>query len=278
MKPQWIESFHGHVLAFTGRVFVDGNWEIREDCVRMAMARGAADWKTDMSRKVSLLVHGDLASQNVTDKTRQYSKKLKLADTLRRSGHELAIIDGQGFADLLDGYPARNRELRVAGVGEVLVLPSLGEGILGGPLAERAPTAHQPSSLTVDLEALDRATAAHEATLLAFARRLASRGLVPQRHGRNAPKFDVGWADGLTVYVAEVKSLGSAVEDQQIRLGIGQVVDYAEQLRSRPAIPGQSVRAVLVLERRPREPDRWMAAAESVGIGLTWGPDFVGWG
>lgn len=50
----WITSFRGHTLAFTGKVFVDGDWVVREDCVLMANARGAAGWKPDMSRKVTL--------------------------------------------------------------------------------------------------------------------------------------------------------------------------------------------------------------------------------
>ena len=226
-----------------------------------------------MSGKVTLLVHGDLASQNVTDKTRQYSKKLKLADTLRRSGHALAVIDGQGFADLLEGYPARNRELRVASVDEVLVLPVIGEGILGGPLTTRTPVRHEPLQLRVDLEALDRGTAAHEATLAAFADSLASRGFAPQRPGRLAPQFDVGWSSGSVVHVAEIKSLGSSVESQQIRLGIGQAVDYAQQLRS-TAAASQVVQAFVVLERRPHDADRWLAVAASARVKLTWGPEF----
>lgn len=76
----------------------------------MAKTRGAVDWKADMSGRVSLLVHGDLASQHVTDRTRQYSKKLILADQLRRAGKPIDIVDGQGFADLVAEYPARNEQ------------------------------------------------------------------------------------------------------------------------------------------------------------------------
>lgn len=272
LSPEWVTSFRGHVLAFTGRVLIDGGWTIREDCWRMARTRGAADWKTDMSGRVTLLVHGDLASQHVTDRTRQYSKKLKLADELRRSGKSVAIIDGQGFADLVNGYPARNRELLFDGPSDVLVLPELGEGILGGPLSTRQIPVHEPSELTLNLEALDRGTAAHEATVTALSRALEGRGLRPQRPGRHAPAFDVGWTEDGVVNIAEVKSLTGTDQTQQIRLGLGQVLDYAQQIRL-SGLESSPVQPVLVLEHEPSHP-RWTETASSAGVKLMWGPTF----
>ena len=76
LNSEWVTSFRGHVLAFTGKVWIDGSWTIREDCARMAKARGPFDWKADMSGRVSMLVHGDLASQHVTDRTRQSASVL----------------------------------------------------------------------------------------------------------------------------------------------------------------------------------------------------------
>lgn len=271
-SSEWVTSFRGHVLAFTGKVLIDGSWTIREDCVQMAETRGAVDWKQDMSGRVTLLVHGDLASQHVSDRTRQYSKKLILADTLRRSGKPVMVIDGQGFADLLKGYPARNRKLLVAGPSQVLVLPDLGEGILGGPLSTKQVPVHEPSELTLDLKALDRGTAAHEGTVAALSKTLEGCGLLPQRPGRHAPAFDIGWTDSGVVHIAEVKSLTGTDEAQQIRLGLGQVLDYAQQLRL-SRLSSSSVQPVLVLEREPTHP-RWKETATSAGIELIWGPAF----
>lgn len=272
LNSEWVTSFRGHMLAFTGKVWIDGSWTIREDCVRMAKTRGAVDWKADMSGRVSLLVHGDLASQHVTDRTRQYSKKLILADQLRRAGRPIAVVDGQGFADLVAGYPARNRKLMFAGPSDVLVLPELGEGVLGGPLSTRQIPVHEPSELTLNLEALDRGTAAHEATVAALSKTLEQRGLLPQRPGRHAPAFDLGWTEGGVVYIAEVKSLTGTDQTQQIRLGLGQVLDYAQQIRqSRLAV--SPVQPVLVLEHEPSHP-RWIETASSAGVELIWGPTF----
>lgn len=272
LRSEWVTSFRGHVLAFTGKVWIDASWTIREDCGRMAETRGAVDWKPDMSGRVTLLVHGDLASQYVTDRTRQYSKKLILADKLRRSGSPLAIIDGQGFADLVNGYPARNRKLLFAGPSDVLVLPDLGEGILGGPLSTRQIPVHEPSELTLNLDALDRGTAAHEATVAALSRTLERRGLLPQRPGRHAPAFDVGWTEDGGVNIAEVKSLTGTDQTQQIRLGLGQVLDYAQQIRL-SWLSSSPVQPVLVLEHEPSHP-RWTETASSAGVKLIWGPTF----
>ena len=150
MRSDWVTSFQGQVLAFTGKVLVDGDWTVREDCALMAKRRGALDWKPDMSAKVTLLVYGDLASANVTDKTRGYSKKLALAERLRSDGKSIAVIDGPGFSDLCTGFPARNRILRPESTDEYLVLPQVGEGILGGPLTISLVPDHANKSFQVD--------------------------------------------------------------------------------------------------------------------------------
>ena len=226
-----------------------------------------------MSGRVSLLVHGDLASQHVTDRTRLYSKKLILADKLRRAGKPIAIVDGQGFADLLAGYPARNRKLMFASPSDVLVLPELGEGVLGGPLSTRQVPTHEPSELTLNLEALDRGTAAHEATVAALSKTLEQRGLLPQRPGRHAPVFDLGWTENGVVYIAEVKSLTGTDQTQQIRLGLGQVLDYAQQIRQ-SRLAAFPVQPVLVLEHAPSH-TRWAETASSAGVELICGPTFL---
>ncbi|MFJ3639491.1 hypothetical protein ACIPRD_07050 [Streptomyces sp. NPDC090108] len=75
------------------------------------------------------------------------------------------------------------------------------------------------------------------------------------------------------IFVAEVKSLTGAREDQQMRLGIGQILDYAHQLRS--TCPSAAIRPVLVLEKCPSAV-HWTALADSVGLRLTWAPEFAG--
>ena len=273
MQQEWVTNFRDHVVAFTGKVLVDGDWVLREDCIRMVMTRGAREFKSDMSGKVTLLVHGDLASASVTDKTRQYSKKLKLADQLRATGHTIFVIDADGFFDMCEGFPARNRQLRAASDLDVLVLPQVGEGILGGPIRSFAPSLHSGAVRDRDLLGLDQGTAAHEHTRFAFAKALARRGIVAEEAGRRSPRFDLGWVENNTVFVAEVKSLADPADPHQIRLGLGQVLDYAQRLRSTGL--NFDVRGVVVLEREPVEADHWRATAREAGVNLVWGPRFA---
>ena len=58
-------------------------------------------------------------------------------------------------------------------------------------------------------------------------------------------------------------------EDQQVRLGLGQVLDYWHQIHQTRRAP----QPVLVLERRPMR-TRWHELAESLGVILDYGPSF----
>ncbi|MEO3785162.1 hypothetical protein ABGB12_17660 [Actinocorallia sp. B10E7] len=108
---------------------------------------------------------------------------------------------------------------------------------------------------------------------MALIEHLAQKEIKARQHARNAPRFDAGWTHDDDVFVAEVKSLTGTSEEQQIRLGIGQILDYAHQLRS--THPDDRIRPVLVLEKQPTDP-RWTSVADQSGILLTWAPDFAG--
>jgi hypothetical protein len=79
------------------------------------------------------------------------------------------------------------------------------------------------------------------------------------------PQYDLAWEIGDVIVVVEVKSLGSLTE--QMRLGVGQVIEYRYNmagLHSRP------VRAVLFVEHDPGAD--WVALCDSEGIVVAW-PD-----
>lgn len=227
----WVRTLKGQTLCFTGAALIDGVRKVRRDCVALAKKRGA-ETKTDFSRSVSVVVHGDLASKFVTDSNREYSRTLIRTAAERARKHHVCVVDANGFADLVNLVPARCRNLRRAtGDNErVLVLPQTGDGILGGLLLPRKPGRHDGVVAKVDLDQLDRGTAAHEATIAALTAHLAAQNIDACGHFRHAPRFDVGWARDKALFIAEVKSLTDANEDQQIRLGIGQILDYAHQL------------------------------------------------
>ncbi|GAB2809079.1 hypothetical protein GCM10027073_47280 [Streptomyces chlorus] len=267
-----VRNLSGHTVCFTGRVLVDGEWTVRSRCEQLVMDRGA-DPKTDFSRKITLVVYGDLASKVVTDSRRAYSSKLVGADISRNDGQHVCVVDADGFSKLLKRRPAPCLKLRRSGGGRVrpVAAAPTADEVLGGPLQVRRPGRRSSAQLTLDLSHLDKATSAHEATVSALLVHLSGRGVEVRTHAPGAPAFDAGWSRGTDVFIAGVKSLTGAREDQQIRLGIGQVLDYAHQLRT--AHPGRRLHPVLVLEKRPVDP-RWSSLARSAGIRLTWAPGF----
>jgi len=134
---------------------------------------------------------------------------------------------------------------------------------------------HDPTGLELDLSGLDTGTAAHQETLA----RLTAALTPTVAQTLNSPKVDAAWRsriDSAVLVIAEVKSLTGAHQAQQIRLGIGQVLDYAVTLRAGPPDGVETIRPVLVLEKQPDDPERWGAVAASAGIALTWAPAFVG--
>jgi hypothetical protein len=79
------------------------------------------------------------------------------------------------------------------------------------------------------------------------------------------PAFDLAWFVDHTLVVVEVKSCTPDNQTQQLRLGIGQVLDYEDTLLGR----GHTVQPVLYLEEQPADP-RWSGLAQRHGIQLIW--------
>jgi hypothetical protein len=256
------------MVAYTGYVFIDGTWVPQATCAELAAQRGA-DWRDDWSSEVTLLVHGDLAGKQVIDPERGYSRKLVSAQQSRRQKRHVHVVDADGFSDLLAGTEAPCRRLRRR-AGEIFVAGKVGDRILGGPLKpRRIPRRSSGDVLQVDWDRIDAATAAHEETIRALIAHLRREGVEVRGPWRGGPLFDAGWTRGRTVYVAEVKSLLGVRQDQQIRLGLGQLLDYEYRI---PKGLGRVV-PVLVLERQPTS-DHWTRLCASHGVCLTWAPNF----
>jgi hypothetical protein len=135
--------------------------------------------------------------------------------------------------------------------------------------ADETVTTDDRQPFEVDPDRIDRGLRAHRRVQNALADWVTGRNLEPVSPGIGDPEFDVGWWDNDIVFVAEVKSLTATNENGQLRLGLGQVLDYADQIRRH----GHRVQAVLAVEREPSD-GRWVALCESVGVTLTWPPDW----
>ena len=118
---------------------------------------------------------------------------------------------------------------------------------------------------SVDPNVVDRYTRGHAQTQNALADFLSDHGITPNSPSPSDPDFDLGWKSGGTWFVAEVKSLTAQNEARQLRLGLGQVLDYQDALLKRYA----RVRAVLAVERQPGDP-RWVALCERHDVILVW--------
>lgn len=117
-----------------------------------------------------------------------------------------------------------------------------------------------PVIFEVDPEIIDRGNVGHATTQNLVANWLTEHGITPL-DSSGIPKFDVAWRTHGVTYVGEVKSLQPANERHQIRVGIGQVLEYAYQLDAQP---------VLIVEQRPTLADYWTAVCGSCGVQLVW--------
>jgi hypothetical protein len=109
--------------------------------------------------------------------------------------------------------------------------------------------ARQP--FTTDPAIIERGLRGHADTQNELARVLRDAGLTPRSRLPHEPNFDLAWQAGDTAFVAEIKSITDDNEEEQLRLGLGQVLWYRHRLQR---IGYPKVIAVLVPERPPRDP------------------------
>lgn len=107
--------------------------------------------------------------------------------------------------------------------------------------------------------------AKHRRLQNALAQQVRERGLRPLSPMPTDPAFDLAWRDEDTLTVTEVKSLRLENESHQLRTGLGQLLDYVDQLGER----APQVRGILWVERAPSE-ERWLGICERAGVILAW--------
>ena len=130
-----------------------------------------------------------------------------------------------------------------------------------------APSAREP--FEVDPDRVDRGLQAHATTQDALADFLRTHGIEPRAPNLGEPEFDLAWERGGTTFVAEVKSILTANEEKQLRLGLGQVLRYRQKLSHLR----QNVVAVLVPERRPTDAS-WEDLCGDLGVLVVWPGSF----
>jgi hypothetical protein len=124
------------------------------------------------------------------------------------------------------------------------------------------PSERQP--FTVDPALVERGLKGHSDMQNALADVLRQAGIEPRSRLPREPNFDIAWVTDGTVFVAEVKSITDANEEEQLRLGLGQVLRYRHRLRG---LGHDHVVAVLAPERAPRDTS-WQDLCHELGVAL----------
>lgn len=141
-------------------------------------------------------------------------------------------------------------------------------GPLGVPFQPRDETM-KPTSRTTrtprDPDAAGRGWRAHHQLQNRLAKLVRAAGWSPRDPAPIDPEFDLAWETPQGIVVVEVKSCTKQNEVRQLRMGIGQVLDYDDSLRAR----GRAVLPVLYLEREPSDA-RWVALAKRHHVHLIW--------
>jgi hypothetical protein len=118
-----------------------------------------------------------------------------------------------------------------------------------------------------DPDELDQQTLEHAKLQNMLAAKARASGFHVFQPGPGDPvKFDLAWGRGGSRAVVEIKTLSTTLsEAKQLRLAIGQVLDYRHQLNEAEA----DVRAVIVVDRKPRG-RHWVQLCADHDIALAW--------
>lgn len=266
-----VNGLSGLQFMLTGETWVDGRHVLRPQLRELMEAKGGRF--RDRTRQADLLVVGQLR-WTASDWLHDRSQRVIFVEEQRQHGNHICMVDDAGISVLLRGEPAQCLESRGAADGGVEikrpepVRPQL------LPFRLREVGRHDLSLLDVDLSALDRGSQAHEDVLAALLTHLAPTSI----HRIDRPQVDAAWIDAhdpSMLHIAEVKSLTDGNQDQQLRLGVGQLLDYRQQLIRRPVPGTANVKAHLITETRPSD-ERWIELAQAVGLDLAWSPGFKG--
>jgi len=140
---------------------------------------------------------------------------------------------------------------------------------LGAPYREAQviELAGSPEPFSVDPALVERGLRGHAETQNELAGVLRNAGIEPRSCLAAEPNFDLAWQRNGTVFVAEVKSINVGNEEEQLRLGLGQVLRYRQRLSG---LGHERVVAVLVPERQPHDPS-WHELCQELGVVLLCG-------
>jgi hypothetical protein len=192
----------------------------------------------------------------------------------KTDGRQVLTDKGRALIGAPTGYPELDARRRLPAQGSPANLASTLRPYVPPrrDAAERASlVAALPRSGYYDMDALDRRTADHHALQSAAERWLTSLGWTSHHSpiGSQVLADLMGEHRGRWV-VVEVKTIDPdrpELARQQLRLGLGQVLDYRQRLRRIHA----DTHGVIVVSIAPSDP-AWIEITNASDIGLTWPP------
>ncbi len=252
---RWIDALSGLEVKVTGDFRRSSLQMTQKELEQVLASRGALP-VGDIRRTTDLLIRAESASWKYGTFG---DREAELAEHRARGGRGV-VIDVDDLAVLLNGGVVWARD-PLAPPEEA---PPLGAPYRPAPVVTGVPV----SLFERDPGAIERALAGHARTQNDLAEFLERRGILTLSPNQSPIQFDLAWELAGEIWVAEVKSLSEQNEAIQVRLAIGQVIDYAWRLRERHQ---RSVRKVVALEHPPDDP-AWTAICDAGEIMLTWPP------
>lgn len=264
MVTEWVHDLRGKEVVFTGKIEGYGEEELA-GIARKLGARDVKEWISISTTDVLVRGHSDRWKYG------DFGKKEKQTAAMQSTGHHIQIIDAEGFFGLRSSIPAPALTPNVPGA--FARADAKYGGLVGAPYRSASVTAplQGDGEYYRDPDVMGRGLRAHAATQDALAELIDLQGLTPLSSFDRQCNFDLAWEiTNESIGIAEVKSITDTNEASQIRLGLGQVLDYGHRMKARGFTP----HLFLVLERPPRNENHWKQLCSTHSVTLTWAPSF----
>jgi hypothetical protein len=252
-----LKSIKKKRIVFTGTLEAG----TRDQVWVLARRAGALPVK-DVAGTTEVVVQG---WPNPSYKWKKFGVKLKRVEDLRGAGRLIYVVTEAEFDRLRRGRPLTKSQSVAAAMG--------GTAVFGVPWRPKTHAKGEPkgiATLQIDLDAIERRSRLHDELVSEVERAIREEGQQPLWHLHRSCAYDIGWQAGQVANVVEVKTTTSRNETQQMRLGLGQVLEYREELLRAGA---SRVRPHLVVSREPNN-DSLLAACERAGVTVAWPGDF----
>lgn len=245
-KTPRLTSVAGQKVAFTGTLSVAR----RHFVARVGRGRGIP--VDDVTGGTDIVVQG---APSPAYKWGDIGVKLARVEEERSFGRLVYVIEEHELECLLAGKPLSALASEAAAAGTTSV------GGVAHRRRARTGTRRARRTLEVDLDERDRRLQEHHDIVEDLADALEAAGHQPLDPLTGTCAFDLAWQRGKSLHVVEVKTTTPLSEAQQIRLGLGQVLEYRTSLEAQ----GWKVAAHLVVSDKPAAA-RAVAACHAVNV------------